>query len=154
MTQFGLAQNTKWRSLIEVLEVSDLVDWKFSTCPDYLALEQQEAYAILCKRCFAQFWKPRCFLLTPLMKLKAGPYRLRVWMKCLRSKEALIALISERTQHFFKGWCKNSTPLLKLNKAVANVSKVLHLPIPFHILCCWQSVNFIKVLPYHCFIPH
>ena len=44
----------KWRSLIEVLEVSDLdlVDLKINICPGYppkiITLEQQEAYAILC----------------------------------------------------------------------------------------------------------
>ena len=32
MAQFKLAQNAKWRSLIEVLEVSDLVDGKFNVC--------------------------------------------------------------------------------------------------------------------------
>ena len=46
-----MALNIKWRSLIEVLEVSDLADLKFNICPGYppkfLTLEQQEVCAIL-----------------------------------------------------------------------------------------------------------
>ena len=52
LAQFKLAQIIKWRSLIEGLEVSDLVDWKFNRCPGYqpknVTLEQQEACTILC----------------------------------------------------------------------------------------------------------
>ena len=35
LAQFKLAQNTKWRSLTEVLEVSVLDDGKFNICPGY-----------------------------------------------------------------------------------------------------------------------
>ena len=51
MAQFKLLQRTKWRSLFEVLEVSDLVDIKFNICPGYppkiTYLKKQEACAIL-----------------------------------------------------------------------------------------------------------
>ena len=49
---FELAQNTKWCSLLEVLEVSDLVDWKIKLCPGYqpkdISLEQHEDCSFLC----------------------------------------------------------------------------------------------------------
>ena len=47
-----LLTKLKWRGLIEVLEVSDLVNSKFTIClgypPKFITLEQQEAYANLC----------------------------------------------------------------------------------------------------------
>ena len=40
LPQFKLAQNTKWRSLIEVLDVSDLADWKLNIQYDQLKFVQ------------------------------------------------------------------------------------------------------------------
>ena len=44
--------NTKWCSLVELLEVLVFVDLKFNTCPGYtpktITLDKQEACAILC----------------------------------------------------------------------------------------------------------
>ena len=49
MAQFKLAQNTKWHSLIELLEVLDLVDLDFML------------------KVFGSFWKLRRFPLSALL---------------------------------------------------------------------------------------
>ena len=68
VTQIESDADRIWRSLIEVLEVSVLVDWQINIWPAYHPkirhLDQQGACATLCQRCFVSLYNCVTFWLS------------------------------------------------------------------------------------------